>query len=661
MSCGLGNDLTALPASVFAGLSNLQELRLAYNDLTSLPASVFSGLTNLRELGLSGNELTTLPASVFAGLSNLRKLWLYSNGLTSLPDGLFAGLSNLTFLFLEWWNTPRQGPQPFELSFQLKAMGNGQFQVTVPSGAPLAITVGIFVDSQTQARVSTTIPAGSTQSPTFAIPQLTGSRLTAKPTSSFDTKKFVGITPFAHSSPAAFGHLQLTRPISFADAQVQSSRYLQGRNIAALTLPEAVDGSGDIAYTLAGTTADGSLANSLPVGLTFDRATRRLTGVPTAIGIYRMTYQVTDALSSQSASLTFNIEVAAPGGICDRTAQVRTAIVNAVSGISDCALITDAHLEDVTALDLSEQGITGLGAGDFAGLTQLWELNLADNSLSSLPAAIFSGLTKLQRLDLTSNRLTSLPDSVFAGLANLYNLKLGLNRLANLPVAVFTGLTRLGYLTLEGNRLTNLPVAVFTGLTRLGYLALHGNRFTSLPDTVFAGLTRLNTLSLTRNKLTSLPDFSPLTQLRYLYTGLNQLTALPDSVFAGLTGLIYLDLTCQEKKLGLPCPNTSFELSFQLRAIGNDQFQVTVPAGAPFAITVGIFVDSQTQARVSTTIPAGSTQSPVFHHLATYRFSTDSQTDLYLQYQQIQRDYPVCAKLPCGFWPTPVDCTHQLC
>ena len=62
-------------------------------------------------------------------------------------------------------------------------------------------------------------------------------------------------------------------------------------------------------------------------------------------------------------------------GICGRTAQVQTAILGQISGITDCAAVTPAHLAGITGtLDLSEQNITAIAAGDFAGLTALTEL-----------------------------------------------------------------------------------------------------------------------------------------------------------------------------------------------------------------------------------------------------------------------------------------------
>ena len=131
------------------------------------------------------------------------------------------------------------------------------------------------------------------------------------------------------------------------------------------------------------------------------------------------------ALDSQP---TADVAVTVKAGICGRTAAVRTAILNKISGVSDCALVTDAHLAAITGtLVLYDDGISTLAAGDFDGLTAPRELALDDNSLSTLPAGVFDGQTVLTELGLATNSLTTLPDDVFEDL------------------------TALTYLTLEGN------------------------------------------------------------------------------------------------------------------------------------------------------------------------------------------------------------------
>ena len=232
-------------------------------------------------------------------------------------------------------------------------------------------------------------------------------------------------------------------------------------------------------------------------------------------------------------------------GICGRTEQVRTAIVALISGVSNCALVTDAHLAAITGLYMDRQGITALAAGDFDGLTALSNLDLQANSLSTLPAGVFDELTALRILWLHNNSLTTLPAGVFDGLTSLTQLYLSSNELTTLPAGVFDGLTTLTSLLLTGsNELTELPAGVFDDLTSLTNLVMHSNGLTSLPTGVFDNLTALTDLSLNGNELTSLPTgvFDNLTALTKLSLAGNSLTTLPAGVFEPLTALTTLNL-----------------------------------------------------------------------------------------------------------------------
>ena len=179
----------------------------------------------------------------------------------------------------------------------------------------------------------------------------------------------------------------------------------------------------------------------------------------------------------------FAAEPGAPTPVCERTEQVRDGIVAAVSGVSACGGVTDAHLAAITSLGLGYAGITSLKEGDFDGLTALTWLRLNHNSLSDLPAGVFNGLTALAQLRLQYNSLHSLPAGVFDGLTALAGLRLDHNRLSDL-LGLFDGLSRLTYLDLNTNLLTSLRPGVFSGLTSLQTLYLQGNAVDPLPVAV---------------------------------------------------------------------------------------------------------------------------------------------------------------------------------
>ncbi len=92
---------------------------------------------------------------------------------------------------------------------------------------------------------------------------------------------------------------------TFGDVQLADQSWPATKAIIPLTLPEASDGTPPLAY---------SLAPPVP-GLTFDAATRTLSGTPTTVAdATAMTYRVTDSLSedptnSRISTLGFNITI----------------------------------------------------------------------------------------------------------------------------------------------------------------------------------------------------------------------------------------------------------------------------------------------------------------------------------------------------------------
>ena len=90
-------------------------------------------------------------------------------------------------------------------------------------------------------------------------------------------------------------------PLAFADGtSIDDQEYTAGTEISALELPAAVGGVGDIAYSV----------SDLPSGLSFDAATRTLSGTPDAATDepVEVTYTAADGTGA-SATLTFSITV----------------------------------------------------------------------------------------------------------------------------------------------------------------------------------------------------------------------------------------------------------------------------------------------------------------------------------------------------------------
>ena len=86
----------------------------------------------------------------------------------------------------------------------------------------------------------------------------------------------------------------------FGDAAILDQTYRQNTAIAPLTLPEASGGNGELTYTLTPTP---------PAGLTFDAATRTLSGTPgAAVAATTHTYAATDT-DGDEATLTFTVTV----------------------------------------------------------------------------------------------------------------------------------------------------------------------------------------------------------------------------------------------------------------------------------------------------------------------------------------------------------------
>ncbi len=318
---------------------------------------------------------------------------------------------------------------------------------------------------------------------------------------------------------------------------------------ATITFTEVVSGFEQSDLTLSGTATA-----SITAWTTTDDTTYTATITPTASGTLTLSIAAgavtdtagnTNVLSTAQVSITLDVaDDSVFVSVCDRTPDVRNAIVAALPNISNCANVTAADLATITSIDIRYENITALKEDDFNGLTALEILDLSYNDLGSLPAGIFDNLTALTSLDLYGNDLGSLPAGIFDNLTALDTLVLEDNDLGSLPAGIFDNLTALTSLDLYGNDLGSLPAGIFDNLTALDTLVLEDNDLGSLPAGIFDYSIALRYLRLSHNDLSSLPAdiFEGRTALKHLYLQYNDLSSLPSGIFEGLTALKELRL-----------------------------------------------------------------------------------------------------------------------
>ena len=273
-----------------------------------------------------------------------------------------------------------------------------------------------------------------------------------------------------------------------------------------------------------------------------------------------------DTSDNCSASVTITVSAA---GICDRTQQVRDAIVDELSHVSDCANVTDTDLGYVLVLDLESSGITALKSGDFQGLSRLGGVKLSRNSLSELPDGVFDDLGNLTTLYLDINHISELPDSVFDDLTNLNYLNLGNNGLGELPAGVFDNLSNLVHLYLGFRWEHNIPDAS----------VYPENTLDDLPAGVLGNLASLQKLTISDNNL----------------------SVLPDGVFTALTNLSRVNL--------IGNPGATFTVTAKLEQDGDDAVVVKVTEGAPFDMLVTLSAEGGTLSATTVTVEGGSDSS----------------------------------------------------
>ena len=231
-----------------------------------------------------------------------------------------------------------------------------------------ATTVTISVDAASVA--TRDLDYSALFSPSLVIPAgaMSGSQiLLIDPTADSEDEGTETITLTGSAEGLTSGSAQITladagtippeeRPLAFAEGMsVAAQEYTAGAAIPVLELPAATGGADDVTYGVSG----------LPAGLSFDPATRTISGIPDAATdeAVEITYTATDGAGA-TTSLTFSITINATLTFADFFAQFFAAGKVVPTASADGAAIREFVMgEPVEALVLPA------GAGGTAPLT----------------------------------------------------------------------------------------------------------------------------------------------------------------------------------------------------------------------------------------------------------------------------------------------------
>ncbi len=364
---------------------------------------------------------------------------------------------------------------------------------------------------------------------------------------------------FAALPPTIFSSIELEpdlMPVFGNISFPQKKVYPPDAPIEPLQLPTAFGGNAPLSY---------SLEPEVP-GLRFDATTRQLTGTPTVLGDYQMTYTVSDSDEDQ-VSLSFTITVEP-----DRTIgavivsipddNLRDLLLETLGKESD-EPIYDFELEELRRLDASNAGIENL-----EGLQYAKQLEYLD--LGPAPYDPVNGY-------VNSNRLSDL--SPIFELENLTYLYLDLNDLRGVIPPELGQLTKLRYLNLENNNLTGSIPPELGALTELQSLNLYGNQLSGSIPAELGALTELRYLYLWRNQLSgSIPsELGALTKLTSLNLGFNQLSGPIPAELGALTELTSLDLAYNQLSGPIPAELGALTELTSLR-LSSNQLSGPIPA-----------------------------------------------------------------------------------
>ena len=504
----------------FGRLPMLDELSIQYCKLRHLPPGSFQGLTSLTRLSLNSHNADWGQSSVlmeidresFAKMNSLEVLDLSANNLWSLPPGaLCGGMDSLTVLNMS--QNHLLDVVDLGLGFidgclldSLREIDLSSNHISsLRSGDLRQVSSSLEVLNLKNNRLSILAEDALTSMTKLKDLNLADNQLAAIPPSLFQGKKgldqleslhlqnnsltmmtsnlFFGLTGLLMlnlSHNAISSHIMETETFSgLNDLRVLDLSYnrltlIEVATFEAMTSLQALELSHNQLHTVNGDTFRGleqltilSLSNNIVSSIDKEAFS----------GLSKLT----------SLSMDHNKIRYVPDIFLDGKPGPSLTLEDLSFNSNELVEVPGAlkHLPNLRTLDLGENDIEALEAGDFGALVKLYGLRLAGNSITEVKKVHFGNITGIHVLNLAHNRLTSIERGAFDSLGDLRALRLDNNRLTDINGLV-SSLAKLQWFNVSSNRYANQDSDFFRRkiLTYLFFFSLQWFDYAFVPKSL---------------------------------------------------------------------------------------------------------------------------------------------------------------------------------
>uniref|UniRef100_A0A182FIM6 Uncharacterized protein n=2 Tax=Anopheles albimanus TaxID=7167 RepID=A0A182FIM6_ANOAL len=504
------NRLAVLRPHTFGRLVSLRTLDLSYNELGTLDPATFQPALPVSSLNLRGCNLTSLPAGLFHGLANLNELLLDENGLAQptpidasalrtlrltanggigrLREHQLDRLPSLQLLYLDRCDLSELAPGALRKTVNLVKLDLSHNALrTLPRNVFTGLHV--FKELRLHGNEFTELPAVALLN-VSALEVLVLSR---------NQLTFVDFYRFAAGMPNL-------RTLDLHDNSITA---LSGLRLDALPHLDTLDLSSNLLLAL-----PEPFFKHSAILQRIDLSHNRLGAIPNAALSGQSLARLTWLNLSGNPLRRIATAVEAHEQQHEQQQQQQHPQQQQQQQHQSPPYHDYPHLKE---LQISATNLSIVTSKDFDRYPALQTLRLVQNRIARISPGAFFGLGALQTLDLSVNELELLPKERLQGLRQLELLNISTNSIRELDEFA-QDLRRLRILDASTNQLERLQKNTLRHLVGLQELYLNGNRLVTVSSEAFRTLRALTVLDLRKNYF----EYAPLRALKPLETHLQQ-------------------------------------------------------------------------------------------------------------------------------------------